>query len=281
MRHFLILSLSIATCFGLQLLALRASGGRTLKSESNFFSSVGRIQAGAKAHPHIMSLGSSITGRLPDAAQGFIGIANMGCDGASGIDTLRAIDQGIIPAARWLVIEVNTLGIEVNHQPSDIARAMRNPWFQLGIDYPLLSSYARPSAFFYSKLLARKIGTFDPCEAERGFGTHTMPTLLGPCSGMLLDPAESKELEELSAIIERLQNKGSKFIFVTYPSAGKHKAHDWVVALVARTHSYWWDLERYIPPEDVRYTDAVHMDAVSATRATGDLLRAVQQLETN
>ena len=99
MRYALPFALTLALLFTVQTLALRAVGGRTAKSESNFFSSVGRIQAGTTGKVDAMMLGSSITGRLPDKAQGYAGWANMGCDGGSAVVTLRAMDKGLLPAA--------------------------------------------------------------------------------------------------------------------------------------------------------------------------------------
>ena len=280
MRFLILFAFTIAACFGLQSLALRMVGGRTVKSESNFFSSVGRIQAGAAARPKIMVLGSSITGRLPDTAQGFRGISNMGCDGGNAIDALRAIDQGILPSAPWLVIEANTLHLSLVEETTEIASALRSPWFKLGIKYPLVSSYARPTAFFYSKLLANKIGTFDPQEAARGFETHTLPVITNSESGQIHGPAETKLIVEVSGIIKRLQSKGSKCIFVWLPPArAANTPPEWILTLAESCHSYWWDLATHIPTGSVKFTDRVHMDATSATRATGDLLRAVQQLE--
>ncbi|MEO8616420.1 MAG: hypothetical protein ABI600_14845, partial [Luteolibacter sp.] len=51
-----------AAGLGLQTVALRASGGKTLKCESNYFSSIARIQTETKGKSEVMLLGSSITG---------------------------------------------------------------------------------------------------------------------------------------------------------------------------------------------------------------------------
>ena len=167
MSYFFTLLLTLATCFAVQWFALRQVGGRTAKSESNYFSSLGRIQAGTSGKPRVILLGSSITGRLPDRAQGFEGFANMGCDGGSAVDALRAMDQGYLPTAPVLVIEMNTLHLALQPKPSEIGSAIRSPWFQAGMRAPAISAYARPSAFLYSKLLARKIGEFgDPASEE-------------------------------------------------------------------------------------------------------------------
>jgi hypothetical protein len=280
MRYLITLIFTIGICFCVQWFALRASGGRTLKSESNFFSSLGRIQAGAYAKQEIMILGSSITGRLPDSAQGFDGISNMGCDGGNGIDTLRAIDQGILPSAPWIIIEANTLNLSLQPSPTAISIAMEGPWFKLGIEHSPISAYARPSAFFYSKLLERKIGTFSKEDAERGYQTDTVPVVLSPQTPHRLTPDEDRLISEISAIIGRLKSGGAKVIFVWLPPGRTDNTPpEWITALVSTSDSLWWDLGQHVPSSEIRLTDGVHMDSTSATRATGDLIRAVRYLE--
>lgn len=280
MRYFLILILTLAACFGVQALALQMSGGRTLKSESNFFSSVGRIQAGAHAQQDIMVLGSSITGRLPDVAQGFSGISNMGCDGGNGIDSLRAIDKGILPSAPWIFVEANTLQLSLNPKPTEISRTMEGRWFQYGIEHPSISAYARPAAFFYSKLLSKKIGTYDSTDADRGFGFTTLPSLAVAPQNPDLTTTQQALIAEVSQIISRLRNKGSEVIFVWLPPARKDDHQlNWILAMAAASKSYWWDLGQSVPKEEIKLTDGVHMDATSATRTTGELLNAVEALK--
>jgi hypothetical protein len=48
--------------------------------------------------------------------------------------------------------------------------------------------------------------------------------------------------------------------------------------MAADSQSYWWDLGQSVPKEEIKLTDGVHMDATSATRTTGELLHAVQEL---
>jgi hypothetical protein len=280
LTYFLPFIFSLAACFSLQNLALRASGGRTLKSESNFFSSLGRIQAGAHAQQNAMVLGSSITGRLPDCAQGFPGISNMGCDGGNGIDVLRSIDEGILPSAPWIFIEANTLSLALCRKPTEISQAMKSPWFNLGIKASSISAFSRPAAFFYSKLLAGKIGSFDQEDAARGFGTNSVPSFINEAVDSELSADEKALIAEVSAIIERLQHHGSQCVFVWLPPArAENKASDWILQLAKSTNSYWWDYGQMVPREQVTLTDSIHMDAKSATRTTGDLLRAIQYLE--
>ena len=148
-----------AVCLGVQTLALRASGGKSLKSESNYFSSIARIQTETQGKPRIMLLGSSMTGRLGDRARHFDGVANLGCDGGSAVVTLRAMDRGILPTAPLLIVEANSLSFELEQRGKEIGAAIDSPWFQLGIKTPNLGATARPTAFAYSWLMARMPGS--------------------------------------------------------------------------------------------------------------------------
>jgi len=267
MRYALPFVLALIACFGLQALALRASGGRFTKSESNFFSSVGRIQAGTVGKPEVMLLGSSITGRLPDRANGFEGFANMGCDGGSAVDALRAMDLGILPTAPLLVVEANTLERELNGQSSEVAAAMEGGWFWVGKKVPAFSAYARPAAFFYSILLARRTGDYgDPASGE-DLKVSSSPMPLERNLAMQLSNKEAALKEELVAITRRLKERGCGVVFAWLPPArGEAKIPDWIHALIAESSSLWWDLGNEADPSLVTLTDSVHMAAPSAAR---------------
>jgi len=151
MRYALTLALTLTACFGIQTLALHHVGGRTTKSESNFFSSIARIQTGA-AEPvaKVFLAGSSLTGRFPSRTAEFPDVANLGCDGESAAVVMRAIDKGILPLPPVLVIEGNTLYREQTASESLVGTVMESQWFELGRNIPNLSATARPSAFAYS-----------------------------------------------------------------------------------------------------------------------------------
>jgi len=267
MKYPSIIIFTLVLCFSAQLLALRASGGRFTKSESNFFSSVGRIQAGTVGTPEVMLLGSSITGRLPDRAQGFAGFANMGCDGGSAVDALRAMDRGNLPVAPLLVVEANTLGRELNGQMSEVAAAMEGGWFRVGMKVPAFSAYARPAAFFYSILLARRTGDYgDPASGE-DLKVSSSPMLLERNPAARMTPAEAALKEELVAITRRLKERGCGVVFVWLPPArSEGMIPDWIHALIAESGSLWWDLGQEADPSLVTLTDSVHMAAPSAAR---------------
>jgi hypothetical protein len=275
MHYALTLALTLAACFTAQSLALRAVGGRTTKSESNYFSSLGRIQAGAQGEPDLMFLGSSITGRLPDRAQGFPGTANMGCDGGSAVDALRAMDEGILPRAPGLVIEANTLHLALAEQPTEISKAMRGPWFQVGLHVPNLSAYARPSAFFYSKLLARKIGGFSPTGASEDLGGSARPFLPAQLPESSLTPGQIELIEEIAGILGRLRESGTNATIVWLPPARGDGSVPpaWILEMAHRSGVPYWDLGQEVAPGTVTLTDGVHMAAESAARATASLTK--------
>jgi hypothetical protein len=274
MIHYLIGFLAMfAACIGLQTLALRAAGGKTLKSESNYFSSVARIQTESQGSPKVMLLGSSMTGRLGDRSRGFDGFANLGCDGGSAVVTLRAIDQGILPAGPILVIEANTLAYELQGRGKEIAAAMRTEWFQVGMKAPNLGATARPAAFAYSWLLGR--GGDEGGEATDDFlHIGSKPVSLDPADAPLLDGASAALVEELAAIIERLRNKGSKVVLLQLPGdPADRPKKEIAIALASRSGSPWWDLTEGLPDGAIGFTDGLHLDAASARKVMLTLQR--------
>lgn len=271
--YLVTLLLTLATCFAAQWVALRQVGGRTTKSESNYFSSLGRIQAGAKGQPRIMLLGSSITGRLPDRAQGFEGFANMGCDGGSAVDALRAMDQGYLPTAPVLMIEVNTLHLAIQQKPSEVGKALRSPWFQAGMRSSAISAYARPSAFLYSTLLERKIGDFGDPASNDDLQVTSHPTFLPASESSTAAVAERILIDELVPLLHRLQQKGCRILFVWLPPGRQpgSPVAPWIAALVSESGSEWWDLGTEADRKLVTLTDGVHMAAPSAARTVRSL----------
>jgi len=277
MKYLSVLLFGLCVCFAIQGAALHAVGGRTVKSESNFFSSLGRIQAGSRGNPQIMMLGSSITGRLPDRAQGFEGLANLGCDGGSAADTLRAIDEGRLPVAPVLLIEANSLQVALRGE-NEVASAMREPWFQVGTKIPCLSAYARPAAFTYSPLLARRTGSYriagsDDLQVDSGPGRPPEDWVDEPLSNQ-----ERNLAGELSEKIRSIQERGVRIVFLWLPPARPLRTPPapWIRWLVKESGGEWWDLAKSMPPEMVRLTDGVHMDAATAGRTANLILSAFE-----
>ncbi len=205
---------------GLQTVALRASGGKTLKSESNYFSSIARIQTGTKGKPEVILLGSSITGRLGDRARRIQGVANLGCDGGSAMVTLRAMDQGILPTAPVIVIEANTLAYELEGRGKEIGAAIHSDWFHVGSKYPNLGASARPTAFGYSWLVARQSESgLSPGNAT--LPIHSKPQVIGPEMAPSLDEKSAALVDEMTGILSRMKSRGSRIFLIMLPGVPK------------------------------------------------------------
>jgi hypothetical protein len=276
MRYLLFTAFSLAVCFAAQSLALHANGGRFTKNESNFFSSIARIQAGARGEVNVAFLGSSLTGRLPDRSHGYHGVANMGCDGGSAIDALRAMDRGILPTAPYVFVELNTMSRAVDPTPSQIALAIETPWFEIGRKIPLLSAYARPSGFFYSILLAGKIGGYEIREGPQDLGDVPGPVPIDTLPDRDWGAPEQALIDEFAEITARLRNRDVKTIFLWLPPRRDGPLSGWMKAIPAQSQCLFWDLGEHADPELIRLTDGAHMAGPSAARTVRTVLEGLK-----
>lgn len=265
-----------ALCVGAQTFALRANGGKTVKSESNYFSSIARLQTESQSGPRIMMLGSSLTGRLGDRAQHFDGVANLGCDGGSAVVTLRAMDKGILPTAPLLVIEANSLSFELEGRGKEIGEAIHSLWFEVGIRTPGLSATARPSAFAYSWLMARSSGG-TPNKDQKFLPITGRPGVVDPSNIPELDPKETALVDEVVAILGRLKKSGSEILLVMIPPGADVDSAQMKIpkAVAAKSGVPWWDLTDDLPPGSVTFSDGLHLDAASAQRVMLTLMQEV------
>ncbi|MEO5917757.1 MAG: hypothetical protein ABIS50_26230 [Luteolibacter sp.] len=277
LRYIIGLLGMFAVCFGAQSFALRVSGGKTVKSESNYFSSIARIQTESQGKPRIMMLGSSITGRLGDRAQHFDGVANLGCDGGSAVVTLRAMDRGILPTAALLIIEANSLSFELEGRGKEIGAALDSHWFDVGIKTPNLGATARPSAFAYSWLMARSSGSA-PNNDQEFLPISTKPVTLDPSISPKLNSKETALVDEVVAILGRLRKDGSKILLVMLPPGAETDSEQMKIALgvAAKSGVPWWNLTEDLPPDSVGFSDGLHLDAASAQKVMLTLMREVR-----
>jgi hypothetical protein len=276
-NYILTLTLSLAACFGLQTLALHLVGGRTTKSESNFFSSIARIQTGA-AEPlaEVFLAGSSLTGRFPSRTEEFPEVANMGCDGGSAAVVMRAIDKGILPLPPILVIEGNTLYREQGGGKSLVAEVMDSPWFSVGRKVPNLGATARPAAFAYSILLERKVGRAD--QGEKLALPVTATASIPPPGLEPLPEKAASVVAELAEITARFRERGCRMLIVQLPpGAAPEKMNTRMPYELARVAGIpLLDLSKDLPPGSVRYTDGIHMAPASAAAALRSILAALE-----
>ena len=278
-NYLLTLTFALAACFGLQTLALHLVGGRTTKSESNFFSSIARIQTGA-AEPvaKVFLAGSSLTGRFPSRTEEFPEVANMGCDGGSAAVVMRAIDKGILPLPPILVIEGNTLYREQGAGKSLVAEVMDSPWFGVGRRVPNLGATARPSAFAYSILLERKVGRAD--EGERLPLPVPALAMIPPPDAAPLPEKASAVIAELTAITERFRERGCRMLIVQLPPGAEADSMNTRIPYEFSQASGipLLDLSKDLPQGAVRYTDGIHMAPASAAAALRSILMALENL---
>jgi len=279
MRYFLSLIGALFLLFAAQTAVLRMVGDSTVKSESNYFSSLARIQCGVRNIPEIMCLGSSLTGRLPDRTRGIEGVANLGCDGGSAADVLRPMDEGLLPAAPILVVEGNTLTPALARKDSEISRAIHSEWFRVGLRVPNLGASARPAAFLYSTLINRRL---DARSAKAGGGFAIRAEMRVPPRGDPgdLSPADQELLEDLSGIVERLRKRGVRVVVAVYPQ-GAHRLpprRGFARILASCTGTEFIDTTEGLDLEKVGFTDGVHMDRTSARVVMNAILREISAL---
>ncbi len=259
---------SMLLCF-----AMQTGAGKLLphgKGESNYFSSLARLQEAVKPADCLI-IGSSMTGRLPDRHQGLAGWANAGIDGGSAMDGLLALNQGLLPTPRVLVIELNSLSVSLTKRHSELLDAMQSPWFDLCSRVPWLSARWRPSSMLYAALL----GIQDQSEGAQlpAYSVSARPERLNQ-EDVTHKISQNATTEELSLVRElresllRIKRHGCEVWLVWLPP-GRSEARSaagWTELVAIETQSPWWDLGRAVPADQVFLTDGIHMRADSAWR---------------
>jgi hypothetical protein len=259
--------LSLGMCFSLQAYFRYVLDMGTGKSESNYFSTMSRFQAGASPAAEIALAGSSITGRLPGRESGNQGIANLGSDGGPALDGIRLIVMNQINAPKWLVIEANTLYGGVGYGETLIVKGAQGPWFDVGVRLPLLGAASRPSGMLYAKMLGRS-------KVLSGEAFECKLTTLAPEDGNLIrdfTDGEKERLEEYVSALLELQRRGVKFLVVTYPAGAMREREKFlmqktIAEFARRIPISCLNLEEQLSREELQFTDSVHLGPQSAAR---------------
>lgn len=255
-------------CFLLQAVAghLAQSG----KGESNYFSSMARLERAVEP-AQAMILGSSLTGRLPDRALGIAGWCNVGIDGGSAVDGLMALDEGLLPLPRLIVIEANSLSVSLSKRQSDLLEAIRSPWFRWKSRIPSLSAGSRPSSMCYAVLMGLKQQNAQM--KLPAYQVSTVPQLLSSEASSepnvkSVSPEQRILMTEMSKLISRLKQRGCHLCIVWLPPARSKEqaAAGWIEQFAMDNQIPWWDLGRSVPAEQVFLTDGIHMRVDSAWR---------------
>lgn len=267
-RYPIALVLVLAACFGAQSLALRKTGGKTLKSESNYFSSMARLQTEARGNPRVLLLGSSMIARLSGHADPALRVGNIGCDGGSAVVTLRAMDRGELPTAPLLIVEANSLAFELEGRGHEIGAAIDSAMFRFGTRVPNFSATARPTAFAYSLLVASASDCTLTMGNAKGLSLPSAPAVLAPAAMPELDSRAAALVEEIAAIFQRLETRGSKILLVMLPPGAPGNSAQTKIArgIAAKSGVRWWDLNEGLPKDAVGYTDGLHLDPTSAQK---------------
>ena len=271
--------LSLVGCFGLHAIGLSFLGGGVDKGESNYFSSLARMQHAARGQSTIFLLGSSRTGRLPDrrsAPDEFPEVANLGCDGGSALVALRAIDEGSLPCPPVLIIEGNTLVHDLEQRGQLVATGIRSPWFQAGVHWGQLRADARPASLLYSVMRDRKFRAFD--KADHSFvPSHLKPRV--ETEERDLPPAADGLVDELSGITQRLRDRGARLLLVMLPPASNRESLNAGIPLEwsRRSGIPCLDLGQTMAESEWTYTDGIHLSPASANLAIDLILGEIDE----
>jgi hypothetical protein len=255
----------------IQTKATRALEGSWVKGESNFFSSLARVQNAAAKPARVALVGSSITGRLPDRGSGFPGIVNVGIDGGSAIDGLRAINEGIVQVTDEVIIEINTLTVGLYAEGVKVSGSLRSPWFRAGLQYPPLSYRSRPTGMFYSWARSRE-GAWESGQGNILRDGFSLPKL--GTSGPQLGAVEEARVAQISDLLSEARSKGLKVTLVQYPPAITEESvqYGMAMAISERSGVPIWNLGKEIQSGTVEFTDAVHLAPGSASKVLNTLI---------
>lgn len=265
---------ALAAAFLAQTLLLKGPAARLPKGESNFFSSLARIQAAARQPNSVTLVGSSLTGRLPGMESGNAGVGNLGVDGGSTVEGLSLIDSGRVGCGPVLICETNTLLVGVGGKPSLLTRSVGKPWFEAGRKCVNFSAAARPSSMGYAGLLKWKRGAPESTGMPFVVMDHSEVSLAIPHE---FSDAEERRILEVITMLGRQRSKGIGILLVKLPGgvqepgyAAKVRAAAAAVSSAAEVPMI--DLEAILPRRELSFTDGAHLAPGSAARVLATIL---------
>ena len=151
-------------------------------------------------------------------------------------------------------------------------------WFKLGTHVASFSATARPTAFAYSWLIARRSGGMAPL-AEDGIPISSRPARLDSAHAPVMESAAMALVDELTGILRRLEKRGCRVLLVILPPgvrAGTVQG-DLPRALACKSGVSWWDLTDGLPSDGVGFTDGLHLDAPSAAKVLTTLVKGADR----
>ena len=242
------------------------------KSHSSYYSSKGRIFAANESKNRIdtVFLGSSITGRIPGVESGNAGWANLGIDASSAREGLELMLKGLLPPAEYVVVEMDRVF-------ADQMFVYKNPEHDLrqnGSWCPLFNPLFRASTLLYTELRNEHFNV----QNTEGWALLPMPPVISPLETKWSEK-DAALLQQLKAVQEKF---GSRLVLVLFPVKSRISpaAMRWKVARFAKELNVpWLDFNAQIPPEEeIRFSDAVHMQSNFAMRAAATIRREAERL---
>lgn len=263
---------SIFCCALIQTAFLRYNKGKSAKGESNYFSSLARVQNAAMAPARIALVGSSITARLPDRSQNFDDVVNLGIDGGCALDGLQLLCDQVVVVTDVVVVEVNTLAVGLHSSSVSVSDQDFGKWFVWGAKFPLLSYQARPSSQSY--MFAKNVLSHDSAPIAESWEIILKPEEFNQKNLLSLENLESTRVDQLCHWIEILQQRGLKVVMLQYPPASGQLSKEFVMAenIARRCSVPLYDLGKLQEELNISFTDSVHMTSASAIQVS-QLLR--------
>lgn len=246
------------------------------KSQSSFYSSLGRAQA---AHSHegeydTTFLGSSITGRIPGVESGFKRWANLGVDASSAVEGIDLMLEGVTPTTPYVVIETDRLF-------NNIPPVSKNPKKDFGDSplycLPFFTPLYRASTLFWTELRHEtfSVDVAKPYDlvpsSDRGRGK----TELRPRSWSDSD-------ERIMHAVARLQKeKGVMVCLVSFPNKQRETARwqlEKIRYMAATLGVPYYDLNAQIAKDEpIEFSDEVHMRCKYALRMAATIYKALHE----
>lgn len=244
------------------------------KSQSSFYSSLGRAQA---AHCHVGEydtsfLGSSITGRIPGVESGFTSWANLGIDASSAVEGINLMLAGVTPATPYVVIETNQLF-------SGLPPVSKKPEKDFG-DSPLyllpcFTPLYRASTLLWTEL---RHETFS-VDAAQPYSLAPLPTIeRTPVRPQFWADDDARIMQALA----RLQKeKGVRVCLVVFPNrqreTNKYQLEK-ICYLAASLGVPYYDLNAQIAKDEpIEFSDAVHMRCKYALRVAATIYKILHE----
>ena len=253
-------------------------------AESNLVSNQIRMQSLMLAPDSGIALvGSSMMARIPSEAilekSGVLDISQLGLDGGRtslGLDLLKDLDR----KPSFLVLEGNSMSSGETPNDALLRAQVSTPIFRIARSVPWVRAKNRPSALIYSKLKlwndARKLGPL-PHEELRlpPFG------IANQSFSSDLDTGIREKVKDFVFKLESVGIPSEQILIVMLPNGSRQdfQAYQIVNEISKITGITVLDLKGYSSANDYHYTDGLHLNVGSGSRAASLIGEALALLQ--